>query len=216
MLAEQSLQAMQTVQAHGPYQLAGWSAGGVLAFEMARQLEQQGEAVDLLVLIDSFNPALSGDPAVDMQDQAALLLVLLADLVGCAVDELPLSVHDLRKVAHEQQIDVLLERAQQRQLLPSGWQHNDIQRLLELFRVHYQALYQYTPVSYGGQMILFETTDSLMQRHGQSLIADWQSRTPVPIEVYRIAGNHYTVMRRPSVTLLAQQLQACLERGRTR
>ncbi|GAD98443.1 polyketide synthase, putative [Paecilomyces variotii No. 5] len=40
-------------QPQGPYVLAGWSAGGMYAFEAARQLTQAGESVAKLILIDS-------------------------------------------------------------------------------------------------------------------------------------------------------------------
>ncbi|MBM3746625.1 MAG: AMP-binding protein [Acidobacteria bacterium] len=44
-------------QPHGPYRLAGACFGGVVAFEMARLLEEQGQAVEFLALIDALNPA---------------------------------------------------------------------------------------------------------------------------------------------------------------
>ncbi|EXL92030.1 polyketide synthase [Fusarium oxysporum II5] len=43
-------------QPQGPYHLAGWSAGGVSAFDAARQLVSEGEVVESLILIDSPNP----------------------------------------------------------------------------------------------------------------------------------------------------------------
>ncbi|KAF5676169.1 polyketide synthase [Fusarium heterosporum] len=43
-------------QPDGPYYFAGWSAGGVSAFEAARQLVATGERVEKLLLIDSPNP----------------------------------------------------------------------------------------------------------------------------------------------------------------
>ncbi|RYZ43528.1 MAG: amino acid adenylation domain-containing protein, partial [Myxococcaceae bacterium] len=45
------IEAIRTVQPHGPYQLGGWSLGGVIAYEMACRLREAGEAVDLLALI---------------------------------------------------------------------------------------------------------------------------------------------------------------------
>lgn len=45
------------VQPHGPYYIGGGSYGGLVAFEMARRLEESGEPVAALVLIDSPNPA---------------------------------------------------------------------------------------------------------------------------------------------------------------
>jgi thioesterase domain-containing protein/acyl carrier protein len=44
---------IRAVQPDGPYALGGWSMGGVIAFEIARRLEQAGARVDLLVLLDA-------------------------------------------------------------------------------------------------------------------------------------------------------------------
>ena len=43
-------------QPHGPYYLAGWSSGGILAYRAAQLLLQQGEQVAQLILIDSPAP----------------------------------------------------------------------------------------------------------------------------------------------------------------
>jgi amino acid adenylation domain-containing protein len=48
--------AVRRVQPAGPYRLGGWSMGAVVAFEMAQQLTRQGEAVDLLALLDAECP----------------------------------------------------------------------------------------------------------------------------------------------------------------
>jgi amino acid adenylation domain-containing protein len=52
-LADYYIQQLRQVQPEGPYQLAGWSAGGVIAHEMAAQLEKAGEEVTMLLMIDS-------------------------------------------------------------------------------------------------------------------------------------------------------------------
>ena len=51
------LREIRKVQPHGPYHLGGYCYGGLVAFEMARTLEQLGESVATLVLIDTYNPA---------------------------------------------------------------------------------------------------------------------------------------------------------------
>ena len=55
-LAAHHVAALRRRQPHGPFALAGWSLGGVLAFEMARQLRRAGESVEFLALIDSYTP----------------------------------------------------------------------------------------------------------------------------------------------------------------
>lgn len=56
---------IQRRQPHGPYLLGGWSAGGVMAYEVARQLLVAGEAVRRLILIDSPTPSMAADPLPD-------------------------------------------------------------------------------------------------------------------------------------------------------
>lgn len=56
-LATPMVAAVREFQPHGPYVLGGWCLAGVLAYEIARQLEREGEQVQLVVLLDSPNPA---------------------------------------------------------------------------------------------------------------------------------------------------------------
>ena len=44
---------VQRRQPKGPYHLGGWSAGGIIAYEVAQQLIQEGEAINRLILLDS-------------------------------------------------------------------------------------------------------------------------------------------------------------------
>jgi amino acid adenylation domain-containing protein len=52
-LAAQYVDAIRARQPHGPYCLVGHSTGGVLAYEVAGQLQEAGEAVEQLVILDS-------------------------------------------------------------------------------------------------------------------------------------------------------------------
>jgi len=49
--------AIRAVQPRGPYSLAGFCLGGVVAFEVAQQLEAQGEGVAFLALVNTWMPA---------------------------------------------------------------------------------------------------------------------------------------------------------------
>lgn len=51
-IAAAHLESVRAVQPHGPYLLGGWCNGGRLAYEIARQLQSQGQEVELLVLMD--------------------------------------------------------------------------------------------------------------------------------------------------------------------
>lgn len=55
-MAANYLEKVQTVWPSGPYNLIGYSFGGILAFEMAVQLQKAGYIVQSLVLIDTLSP----------------------------------------------------------------------------------------------------------------------------------------------------------------
>ncbi|HJT57515.1 MAG TPA: amino acid adenylation domain-containing protein [Ktedonobacteraceae bacterium] len=58
-IAEAHIQSLRTVQPKGPYLLGGFCNGGLVAYEMARQLHAEGQRVDLLVLIEpAYSPVL--------------------------------------------------------------------------------------------------------------------------------------------------------------
>lgn len=50
-MAESRIKEIRALQPHGPYLLGGYCNGGTVAFEMARQLQSQGETIDLLILL---------------------------------------------------------------------------------------------------------------------------------------------------------------------
>lgn len=59
------IERMRSVQPHGPYQIVGASFGGVVAFEIALQLEALGEPISWLCMLDSERPNASGWSAID-------------------------------------------------------------------------------------------------------------------------------------------------------
>jgi amino acid adenylation domain-containing protein len=76
-LAGRYIQSIRRIQPGGPYHIAGWSLGGTIVFEMVRQLEQSGESIGFVALIDSPAPdeerARGGlDPVGEKTGNAAL------------------------------------------------------------------------------------------------------------------------------------------------
>ena len=84
-MAAAYLHELRRVQPNGPYRLGGWSAGGVVAYEMARQLSFDGEETELLALVDSYAP---GTSAFDgfRGDDAELLASFTRDLARMTPD----------------------------------------------------------------------------------------------------------------------------------
>jgi len=54
------LKLIQAIQPHGPYQFVGFCLGGTIAFEMAKQLLEQGEPTSLIGMINTWAPLPNG------------------------------------------------------------------------------------------------------------------------------------------------------------
>ena len=67
-IAAHSIEQMRDIQSKGPYHLAGYCSGGVIAFEMALQLQAQGEEVAFLGLIDSLPPSIGSTFRLMLKD----------------------------------------------------------------------------------------------------------------------------------------------------
>ncbi|NGO79094.1 amino acid adenylation domain-containing protein [Streptomyces sp. YC504] len=69
---------IRSVQPHGPYRLIGWSVGGVLAHTVAVRLQEAGEDVDLLALLDAYPSDQWQDQAVPAEADALTALLRMA------------------------------------------------------------------------------------------------------------------------------------------
>lgn len=71
------LKEIRKIQPRGPYNLGGYCYGGLVAFEMARMLEQSGETVATLVLLDCYDPAY-----LRLRPRGEMLIRLLRFYIG--------------------------------------------------------------------------------------------------------------------------------------
>ncbi|MFE0137453.1 amino acid adenylation domain-containing protein, partial [Streptomyces sp. NPDC059037] len=79
-MAADYVEQIRSVRPHGPYHLVGWSFGGLVAFEMATQLQEQGEEIALLALLDAF-PESAADDGADAvpADEDSMLRMIAAN-----------------------------------------------------------------------------------------------------------------------------------------
>ncbi len=132
---------IQEAQPSGPYFLVGWSFGGALAHEVAVQLQEQGEDVALLAILDTFPP--SG--AEEVLDEQRVLREFLGRL-GHEIPDRDLAPAELAAVLHKFSNPL------------SGFDESQVSNLLNVWR-HNVSLYQrFRPRRYTGKMVLFTAT----------------------------------------------------------
>jgi amino acid adenylation domain-containing protein/non-ribosomal peptide synthase protein (TIGR01720 family) len=239
-LAAAYLDEVRHVQPSGPYLLGGWSMGGVVAYEMARQLELAGEEVGLVALIDAGAP---GDGVAGAAgdtggiDGATLAAWFARDLGGQAGREVAIRAEELRPLGREDRLHLLWQRARQAQVLPPDVAAAELDRHLDLFARNWQALLAYVPGPYRGRLDLLPAGDGdgghggpdaqagAVRQSGaagqagdggrQDPVAAWTALAAGGAAVHRLPGDHYSILRPPHLAELAAALDACLSRAAT-
>lgn len=212
--AEQRLSVPELAEAHcrqirlmrpvGPYLLAGWSFGGVLALEAARQLSAAGAEVEFLGLLDA-NPVrdpISGRPPAQTP-YLALLTGVLAEI-------------DRRGLTGERSVDVVELSADQAWvgLMGSsgatGLQAAHLRRNLTVACLGLAALNQYVPQTYPGDVHLFQAgaTDHGTRR---DLAAELRRVVAGRVHVREVPGDHNSMLAPPQVAVLAEAVDVALE-----
>lgn len=201
-MAGSYLEALRDVQPAGPYLLGGWSMGGMVAFEMARQLEAEGQHVALLAVLDA-HPA---PPDIGPGDQT-LLRSFVQDL-GLSPDELTVSVAELWELGPDDQLACVLELARAGGLVPPDADVSGLRRQLRVFTHNLRAMRDYTPRPYPGPVTLIEASATGGAR---DRAAPWEKLAAGGMMRYTVPGDHYTMLRQPNVSTLAERLSACFE-----
>jgi thioesterase domain-containing protein len=150
------LEAVRQVQPAGPYHFVGWSMGGVVAYEMARQLAAVGEQVETLALLDTLSPLVwTAKPALSDVDLVTAFALDLARLSGVAVPDVDLSALDLAGALAQ-----VLKHGRAAGVLAPGVKLAELRRLFERFSANRRALATYPPLPYAGPVTLFRASDA--------------------------------------------------------
>ena len=211
-MATRYIDEMRLVQPHGPYLLCGRSFGGTVAFEMACQLQDAGEKVGLLAVLDTsplgyFKLRSGISPRVYSRRR------FLKKMKGHLNNLAGLSIREKRKYV-----------IAKLQYAPDKAKHQIWKRVVRLFEIlgqplparlkiiqqlNFLAAYNYTPRVYNGRVSLFSATGDLTAVN--DLREGWRTLAR-EVEIHEIAGNHINIIKEPHVGELADKLNGCLER----
>lgn len=200
------IEEIRTVQPEGPYHLGGWSLGGVIAFEMTRQLLAQGESVGLLTLFDS---DLSGAGKTDAGVDGAMMLMDFANDLGIRLGALGVAWEEIDRLETHEQLGFVLDRTKSAGLMPSYVTYEMAESFFSVYRANLRALMNYSPRPAPCRALLFTVTERVPSNSdGQR--ASWNRLAEQGVEVYQAGGNHYTMLQTPHVETLAARLNAHL------
>jgi amino acid adenylation domain-containing protein len=197
-MAAEYVAAMRAIQPEGPYHLGGWSAGGVIALEMAHQILAQGEPVALLALLDTTPPA---PPSTAAEHESS------GQEYG-----LDLSLEELSRLGPEEQLPYLWQHALKLGLIepevPLQVAEQVLNELKRLFHQHMVLVNEYVVRPYPGRVTLFRPSEAPVavatprDKGWTKLLGD--------VDVQFVPGQHHSMVKEPHVQVLAQRLKACL------
>jgi len=207
-MAADYISAIREAGIEGPYFLGGWSMGGVVAFEMARQLRGEGEEVAGLSLIDSAVP--SPDLEKNLDDTA--LLVGFAQTMGLRTEHVDIAPDELAELDTEAKLALIMNWARKEYPLPVEVELSDMQRYFNVYRANIRALARYSPQRQRVRITFFKA-EAHASQNGKDETMGWNALTDEKVEVAVIPGDHYTLFGGPHIGVLAEQLQAWLNKA---
>jgi amino acid adenylation domain-containing protein len=220
-MAAHYVREIKMLQPKGPYLLSGFCFGGVVAYEMAQQLLQNGDEVGLLAFIDPSSP--QNKPK---NSQSALLTEVLTTQVTRHKNnmaELALGARlqylwqSGRNRLRRHWLDttrslVTLWRFARGQVLRLyiNWQPKVPARFKDFYFMHVistQAIRWYYPQKYPGEAVLFYST---LESSGDETMG-WGDLPEDGLRLYAIKTTHLGILKRPSIDQVAEKLQKHLE-----
>lgn len=226
------IDAIQKVQPAGPYHLAGFGIGGVMAYEVACLLQMAQEQVNALILIETAYPAgnqapywsyLNAQAMNQFNQQVAKPLEQVGQQLAKPLQQLN---QQLAKPLEQLQNS---EWVQQLSRSVMGWRGSVDSTLMEkwkqlqadsviyrssledwAFEAHLRLSQSYDPPIYSGQVTLILAEDSPVR---YSLAAwHWSNRVPNGLDCRLMPGSYATILHPPHVQGLAAQIASVLAR----
>ncbi|BAZ34002.1 amino acid adenylation (plasmid) [Cylindrospermum sp. NIES-4074] len=222
-MAKEYIKAIRILQPQDPYLLGGLSSGGVVAFEMARQLQDQGHRVALVALIDSYSPKSLQSKNNSISKNSSFLQkykhnilrretsLLLSDIIiflstsqFSAQEKLSYVIETMKKVWEkiENKLDTILYKLYHpnRDFLP----YTARQALVK--EAARQAIINYNPQIYQNKVTLFRASETPNEYH-----LGWQDLATGGLEIHEVPGDHRTIIAEPNIRILAENLNSCIE-----
>lgn len=201
-MAAHYVELLKEFQPRGPYILGGWCFGGIVAVEMAQQLQAGGDEVAALLLMEtiSMSPGLRY-PRYHFERFKRLLEM-----------SLPRWRDYLRaKARYRKQVEMdnrmrFWQAGENIDTAQRKW----LERLERVYNANLAALDRYRQRYYAGKVTLFnalERDPGILPdpNYGWAGLAD-------AIETYEVAGNHDTMLAEPNVSSLAEAIRKTLSK----
>jgi thioesterase domain-containing protein/malonyl CoA-acyl carrier protein transacylase/acyl carrier protein len=219
---------MRRVQAQGPYLLGGLCAGGLIAFEMALQLERDGEQVAMVALIDAGDVEAKERPLRWAKQRLTRVASTLEQGKGRSVPQRAVSfigtwlrkAKNFAKYQAESRLQMIRDHSRMRLLrlylklgreLPAFLQRISVRTAYGFARRGYRPA-----TSFNGELLLYRATSGVgidepfSSRYIDPLMG-WSPRATSGVRAFDVPGGHSSMLQEPNVQVLAAHLRAYMD-----
>jgi thioesterase domain-containing protein/acyl carrier protein len=206
---------MRRAQPCGPYYLGGYCIGGLIAFEMARQVRMAGEQVGCLPMFEPDPPPYRGTLRRRMQlvlDETAVLTLSerLRYFTGRIAQKAKWKVSELQSASTD-----LVERLYDPLNQGSGIKADRLQPIkFPVGRMLVRARKRYFPRPYPGRITIFVAPVSEYRHLADD--HDWSAFAEGGVEIHEIPGEHLTIFESQYAPAFAEKLESCLRAAHER
>ena len=193
---------LQALYPTGPYKLLGWSFGGVVAHELAVELQRRGCVVQRLVLLDpafSANKFIARNQALD--ESQILEDILRTNRIDIPVRSGPRAYRQAEELIHQREAVEFALPLPPKQLLELTVQSVNANQLY---------LSEHVPDVFDGDMVIFSAARS-GNENDSSHLQSWRPYVAGDITVYSVDCTHHEMMTTGSLSMYGQQLKLSLE-----
>ncbi len=204
-IAKHYISEMRALQANGPYLLAGFSFGGMVAFEMASQLRAQGQSIGLLLMLDS---ELSSDAnALSVSARVKNRWNIYQLHLRRIIFEPNRAAYLKGTIRARAKLIYKIYEVLGRPVPPS------VLSLGTILDIQTFAGNNYTPGVYHDRITLFRCrVRPAMEKFGYDL--GWSKAARGGLDVYDVPGDHHSMWTEPHVRTLVSKLRTCLDHAR--
>jgi amino acid adenylation domain-containing protein len=204
-MAAHYVDAVRAFRPEGPYRLGGWSFGGVVAWEMARQLAAAGAEPELLALVDTAPLGAEGDSA-DRRDPAEVVWHTVAGVAGWAAAS-RVDVGRLRGMEPREAVLEMVRGMDAPHLLGES-RVDEVLALIAVRAANARAQEGYRTGRYPGRLTYFRTVGSDHADAHAPGLAFWSALADGGTTAHAVTGSHGSILQEPHVAAVAAALLA--------
>jgi amino acid adenylation domain-containing protein/FkbM family methyltransferase len=198
-MASTYLEAIRGVEPAGPYLLAGYSMGGLVAYEVARRLVAEGQEIAFVGMFDAMAHLRT---RLESMDRAEVIAYFAGELT------IPITGEELRDLDPDGQLQYVLTRGWELRKIPRELTFADAQRYFRVMETTFEAARRFEPgAPLPGRVTVFGSA-GMTQSEGREL--GWRAEQGV--DAHQVPGDHRTLFESPNVEVLGELLGDCLGR----